>query len=165
MSTRRNKERRKLSAGRDGSFAETTTSRLSVYFSPVPRGWTQSFAFPIARFVLPFFVSHLTVCSSFAAFNFLQSSLRSLLAFSFSFFLALSLSLFSSSSRHDRTEESLKGGVNEAARLSHGRSRRRGKQVRLAPVAGASLPIYASYIGPRHRQLPRYRCVRAILYR
>lgn len=88
----------------------------------MPRGWTRSFAFPIARFVLPFFVSHLTVCSSFAAFNFLRSSLRSLLAFSFSFFLALSLSLFSSSSRHDRTEESLRGGVNEAARLSHGRS-------------------------------------------
>lgn len=160
----RNKEQRKTI--RDGSFAKTTTSLLFVYFSPCLAGGPRSFAFPIARFVLPFFVSHLTVCSSFAAFNFLRSNLRSLLAFSFSlsFFLSLS-SLFSSSSWHDRTEESLKGGVNEAARLSHGRSRRRGKQVRLAPVAGANLPIYSSYVGSRHRKLPLYRCVRAISYR
>lgn len=78
----------------------------------------------------------------------------------------LSLSHLYSHLRHSTTEpRSLKGGVNEAARLSHGRSRRRGKQVRLAPVAGASLPIYASYVGSRHRKLPRYRCVRAISYR
>jgi len=129
----------------DGSFAETTTSPSVRLFSPVPRGWTWSFAFPIARFVFPFFVSHLTVCSSFAAFNFLRSSLRSTLVFSYSFSLSLYFRL-----RHDTTEPwSLKGGVNEAARLSHGRSRRRGKQVRLAPVAGAGLSIYVSYVGPR----------------
>jgi len=154
----------------DGSFAETTMSRPSVYFPPLPREWTRSFAFPIARFVLPFFVSHLTVCSSFAAFNFLRSSLRSLLAFFFLFSFSLSLSfflfrLYSRLRHHGTTEESLKGGVNEAARLSHGRSRRRGKQVRLAPVAGASLPIYASYVGARHRKLPRYRCAHMISYR
>jgi len=137
---------------------------VSLFF-PVPRGWTRSFAFPIAQFVLSFFVSHLTVCSSFAAFNFLRSSLRSLLTFSFSLSLFLSLSSLFSSSSWDRAEESLKGGVNEAARLSHGRSRRRGKQVRLAPVAGANLPIYSSYVGSRHRKLPLYRCVRTISYR
>jgi len=146
-------------------------SRPSVYFPPLSREWTRSFAFPIARFVLPFFVWHLTVCSSFAAFNFLRSSLRSLLAFFFFFFFLFSLSLSLSFLFVSilvfviTTEESLKGGVNEAARLSHGRSRRRGKQVRLAPVAGASLSIYASYVGARHRKLPRYRCAHMISYR
>lgn len=93
-------------------------------FSFVSRGWTQSFAFPIARFVLPFFVLHSTASgSSFAAFIFGPAWEACSLSLTFSF--SLSFVFIHSHLRRSTTKSrSLKGGVNEAARLSHGRSSR-----------------------------------------
>lgn len=150
---RRNKERQATIRGAAVNLPRRRRVRPSVYF-PSFLADGPGFAFPIARFVLPFFVSHLTVRLSFAASNFLRSSLKSSLARLSSPSLPFSLSptlrppslppALYSRLRYGMTDpsRSLKGGVNEAARLSHGRSHRRGKQVRLALLAETSPQLF-----------------------